>query len=75
MRGLLAAVVTATSMAAALAQGVEWRGAGWYQVVETPAGLRLQAGPYVSELACKKAMNSSVDGWSCRELPSAPRSG
>ncbi len=57
---------------AALAQGAEWRGAGWYQVVETRAGLRLQAGPYVSELACKKAMNSSAEGWACRELLRRP---
>lgn len=54
------------------AQDAVWSGAGWYQTLAEPGGLRIQAGPYPTELACKKAMNSSAPGRSCRELLTAP---
>ncbi len=59
--------------ALAAAQDLAWRGAGWYQVLETGRGPRLVAGPYKTELACKKAMNASTPALGCRELPSAPK--
>lgn len=49
-------------------QGGEWRGPGWYQVLAIGAVSRIEAGPYKTELACKKAMNSARADRSCREL-------
>lgn len=68
---LCAAGLLAGSVAVAT-QDAGWNGAGWYQTIDAPQGWCIQAGPYPSELACKKAMNSSVPGRSCRELPTAP---
>lgn len=60
----------AASAAGAAAQG--WQGAGWYHVVERPSGMTIEAGPYATELACKKAMNASGEGRACRELTTGP---
>lgn len=72
MRALLCAAGLLAGAASVPAQDAVWNGAGWYQVQAAGAGVRLLAGPYPTELACKKAMNSASPALACRELSTAP---
>lgn len=76
MRRLAAVVAAAvTGLGAAAQAPAGWRGPGWYQVEQTASGLRLQAGPYRNELACKKALNAPAGALACRELAAPPAGG
>ena len=68
----LSALAIAASAVTAPAEPTVWRGPGWYHVVDTAAGPRLQSGPHATELACKKAMNSGRAADRCVELRAAP---
>lgn len=70
---ILAALLVFTAASAMAAEG--WKGAGWYQMLNTIAGDAIYDGPFGDESDCKMTLPTDKDDeheYSCEDLREEP---